>query len=40
MKLQDGGYCVAGTSRDFAGVRSLGDAEQQDGLSAARTPGP
>src|SRR5882724_4832892 len=29
MKLQEGGGCVAGTSRDFAGVRSLGDAEQQ-----------
>src|SRR5260370_39258855 len=29
MKLQEGGCGVAGTSRDFAGVRSLGDAEQQ-----------
>src|SRR6266571_4371100 len=29
MKLQEGGCSVAGTSRDFAGVRSLGDAEQQ-----------
>src|SRR5258708_11779547 len=29
MKLQEGGYSVAGTYRDFAGVRSLGDAEQQ-----------
>src|SRR5712664_2978493 len=29
MKLQEGGCGVAGTYRDFAGVRSLGDAEQQ-----------
>jgi hypothetical protein len=29
MKLQEGGCGGAGTSRDFAGVRSLGDAEQQ-----------
>src|SRR5258708_6530280 len=29
MKLQEGGCGVAGTSRDFEGVRSLGDAEQQ-----------
>ena len=29
MKLQEGGCCVAGTSSKFAGVRSLGDAEQQ-----------
>src|SRR5260370_7902977 len=29
MKLQEGSRGVAGTSRDFAGVRSLGDAEQQ-----------
>src|SRR5262245_58003023 len=29
MKLQEGGCGVAGTSRDFAGLRSLGDAEQQ-----------
>ena len=29
MKLQEGGCGVAGTSRDFAGVRLLGDAEQQ-----------
>src|SRR5207302_6768352 len=28
MKLQEGGSGVAGASRDFAGVRSLGDAEQ------------
>jgi hypothetical protein len=29
MKLQEGGCCVAGMPRDFAGVRSLSDAEQQ-----------
>jgi hypothetical protein len=29
MKLQEGGCGVAGTSRDFAGGRSLGDAKQQ-----------
>jgi hypothetical protein len=29
MKLQEGGCGVAGTYHDFAGVRSLGDAEQQ-----------
>src|SRR5216684_1376360 len=29
MKLQEGRCSGAGTSRDFAGVRSLGDAEQQ-----------
>ena len=29
MELQEGGCGVAGTSRDFTGVRSLGDAEQQ-----------
>src|ERR1700722_8494309 len=29
MKLQEGGCGGAGTSRDFARVRSLGDAEQQ-----------
>jgi hypothetical protein len=29
MKLQEGGCSVAGTSRDFARVRSLGDAKQQ-----------
>jgi hypothetical protein len=29
MKLQEGGCGVAGTYRDFAGVRSLGDAKQQ-----------
>src|SRR5580700_3178815 len=29
MKLQEGGCGVAGTYRDFAGVRSLGNAEQQ-----------
>ena len=29
MKLQEGGCCVVGTSCEFAGVRSLGDAEQQ-----------
>src|ERR1051326_8569818 len=29
MKLQEGGGRVVGTSRDFVGVRPLGDAEQQ-----------
>src|SRR5215472_10009614 len=29
MKLQEGGCGVAGTFSDFAGIRSLGDAEQQ-----------
>src|SRR5262245_16102871 len=29
MKLQEGSCCLVGTSSDFAGVRSLGDAEQQ-----------
>jgi hypothetical protein len=35
MKLQEGGRGVAGTSRDFAGVRSLGDSEQQADLQIA-----
>src|SRR5260370_40265112 len=40
MKLQEGGCSVAGTSRDFAGVRSLGDAEQQaDHQIAPEQPG-
>src|SRR6266853_2899654 len=40
MKLQEGGCGVAGTSRDFAGVRSLGDAEQQvDHQMAPEQPG-
>ena len=40
MKLQEGGCGVAGTSRDFAGVRSLGDAEQQaDRQIAPEQPG-
>src|SRR5712691_11689213 len=40
MKLQEGGCGVAGTSRDFAGVRSLGDAEQQaDHRVAPEQPG-
>src|SRR5258707_8140611 len=40
MKLQEGGYCVASTSRDFAGVRSLRDAEQQaDHQIAPEQPG-
>ena len=40
MKLQEGCCCVAGTSRDFAGVRSLGDAEQQtDQQIAPEQPG-
>src|SRR2546430_5431891 len=29
MKLQEGGCGIAGTSRDFAGTRPLGNAEQQ-----------
>src|ERR1700722_11209359 len=40
MKLQEGGGGVAGTSRDFAGVRSLRDAEQQaDHQMAPEQPG-
>src|SRR5215470_11333477 len=40
MKLQEGSCCVAGTSSDFAGVRSLGDAEQQaDHQIAPNQPG-
>jgi len=40
MKLQEGGCGLAGTSRDFAGVRSLGDAEQQaDHQMAPEQPG-
>src|SRR5438094_7472751 len=40
MKLQEGGCGVAGASRDFAGVRSLGDAEQQaDDQIAPEQPG-
>src|SRR5437588_1009028 len=40
MKLQEGGCGIAGTSRDFAGVRSLGDAEQQaDHQMAPEQPG-
>src|SRR4029077_9469423 len=40
MKLQEGGCGGAGTSRDFAGVRSLGDAEQQaDHQLAPEQPG-
>jgi hypothetical protein len=35
MKLQEGGRGVAGTSSDFAGVRSLGDSEQQADLQIA-----
>src|SRR5215472_2868644 len=35
MKLQEGGRCVAGTSRDFARVRSLSDTEQQADLQIA-----
>src|SRR6516225_8795187 len=35
MKLQEGGCGVAGTSSDFAGARSLGDAEQQADLQIA-----
>jgi hypothetical protein len=29
MKLHEGGRCFAGTFHDFAGFRSLSDAEQQ-----------
>src|SRR5580693_4479297 len=29
MKLQEGGCGVTGTSSNFAGIRALGDAEQQ-----------
>jgi hypothetical protein len=40
MKLQEGSCGVAGTSRDSAGVRSLGDAEQQvDHQMAPEQPG-
>jgi len=40
MKLQEGGCGVAGTSRDLAGVRSLGDAQQQaDQQIAPEQPG-
>src|SRR5260370_177702 len=40
MKLQEGGCGVAGTSRDFAGVRSPDDAEQQaDHHIAPEQPG-
>src|SRR5215472_8774599 len=40
MKLQEGGCGVAGTTRDFAGVRSLSDAEQQaDHQIAPEQPG-
>src|ERR1700722_5360413 len=40
MKLQEGDCCVAGTSRDFSGVRSLGDAEQEaDQQIAPEEPG-
>src|SRR6266436_6689707 len=40
MKLQEGGRCVAGTSCDFAGGRSLGDAEKQaDHQIAPEQPG-
>src|SRR6202008_1947652 len=40
MKLQKGGCGVAGTSRDFAGVPALGDAEQQaDHQIAPEQPG-
>src|SRR5215472_7124376 len=35
MKLQEGGCCVAGTSGNFAGLRSLGDAQQQADLQIA-----
>jgi hypothetical protein len=35
MKLQEGGRGVAGTSGDFAGVRSFGDAKQQADLQIA-----
>src|ERR1700730_2182448 len=40
MKLQEGGCRAAGTSRDFARFRSLGDAEQQaDHQIAPEQPG-
>src|SRR5260370_41212773 len=40
MKLQEGGCGVVGTSRDFAGVGSLGDAEEQaDQQIAPEQPG-
>src|ERR1700745_1072869 len=40
MKLQEGGRGVAGTSPDFAGVRPLGDTEQQaDQQIAPEQPG-
>src|SRR5882762_11816377 len=40
MKLQEGGCGVAGTFSDFAGVRSLGDAEKQaDHQIAPEQPG-
>jgi len=35
MKLQEGGSGIAGTLSDFAGVRSIGDAEQQADLQIA-----
>jgi hypothetical protein len=38
MKLQEGGCGVAGTSSDFAGIRSLGDAEQQADHQIALRP--
>src|SRR5258708_29751120 len=40
MKLQEGGCGVAGTSRDLAGARPLGDAEQEaDNQMAPEQPG-
>src|SRR5260370_28518909 len=40
MKLQEGGCGVASSFRDFAGARSLGDAEQQaDHQMAPEQPG-
>ena len=40
MKLQEGGCGIAGTSRDFAGVRTLDDIEQQaDHQIAPEQPG-
>src|SRR6266567_8038964 len=36
MKLQESGCSVAGTYRDFAGVRSLGEVEQQADHQIAR----
>src|ERR1700683_2046820 len=40
MKFEEGGCGVAGTCRDFARVRSLGDAEQQvDHQIAPEQPG-